>query len=216
MPPIPVSEVAFPALWLFVLGVVLSLGVWRLRRARQDVREDWTRLVRLHDVLPAVEGSRGRNEPARVELIALARALDDSVEPAEGRPGLAAQAIRFDPGPADGIHPDDAQALAAALRRDLIGIDRALQERMKAGARSAGRIVPVFLAGVGAVLVLPLEVAGAFGLLRRQVARRVEESLWYHAALGVVVFLVLAGTGYALVRVAAVLLRLAAEADFGT
>jgi hypothetical protein len=209
--PIPVADLAFPALWLFLLGLLLSLGVWRMRRARLDVRDDWARLVRFHDVLTAVEASRGRNEPARVELIALARALDAHVEAPAGRPGLAAQAVRFDPGAADGIDPRDAEALAAALRRDVLGADRAIQARMKETARSSGRFVPVFFSGVGAVLVLPLVVARHLGLVRRLTARRVEQGLWFHAALGVVVFVVLAGTVFAAIRVARVVGRMVEE-----
>lgn len=211
MDAIPAAAVAFPALWLFILGLVLTLGVFRMRRARLDLRDDWNRLIRFHDALKKVEATRGRDEPARVELLALARALDEAVEPAEGRPALGPQVERFDPGgPAGPLMSEEAQALGAALRRDVVAVDRVLQERMKAGTREQGHLGRVFLAGAGGILLLPLMGARRLGLVERLTARRVEASLWFHAALGVVVFVVLAGTVFAALAVGRVVTRLLA------
>jgi hypothetical protein len=214
MIPVGADAVAFPALWLFLLGLILSLGVYRMRRARHDVRDDWNRLVRFHAALHVVEATRGGDEAARIELLALARALDDAVEPAAGRPGLAALAGRFaagaEPGGA-GVSGAEAQAWSARLREDVLAVDRALQARMKTSARDSGRIGPVFLAGTGAILLLPLHAARTLGLVQRLTARRVEDSLWFHAAVGVVVFIVLAGTVLAALQVGTVASRLAGD-----
>lgn len=211
MPPVPARDVAFPALWLFLLGLILLLGILRQRRARHDVRDDWNRLVRFHETLAKCVATRGTHEAARLELLALGGALDGAVPPADGRRGLAAQAAAFDPGgrPA-GLPGPQVLALDTALRADILVVDRALQARMREGERAAGRLPAVFLAGTGAILVGPLAMAHGLGLVRRLVARRVEESLWFHAAVGVVVFVVLAGTVFAAlqaVRVGAHLAR---------
>lgn len=206
------ADLAFPALWLFLLGLLLTLGVFRMRRARLDVRDDWTRLIRFHDVLRTVEATRGRDEAARLELLALARALDNAVEPPEGRPALGRQVEAFDPrGAAADMTLDQAHALGEGMRRDVVAVDRALQERMKASTRQQGNFARVFLAGTGGVLLLPLMAARAVGLVERPAERRVESSLWFHAAVGVVVFIVLVGSGFALAAARKVLQGLLAR-----
>ena len=209
MDPIAVTDLAFPAFWLFLLGLVLNLGVLRMRRAGLDVREDWNRLVRFHEALKRVEATRGTDEASRLELLALAQALDDAVEAPEGRPGLGPQVELFDPAArGTGLGPEEAQAIGAGLRRDVVAVDRALQERMKASTRDVARVGRVFLAGAGGILLLPLWAARRFGFVERLTARRVESSLWFHAAVGIVVFAALAGTVYAGLTAARVARRL--------
>jgi hypothetical protein len=211
VPTIPAQSVTIPALWLFVLGLLLTLGVLRMRLARLDVREDWNRLIRFHEALQRVEASGGRDGNARIELLALARALDDAVDAPAGRPGLAAVSRRFDAAGDTGVAVAAALRWSEELRRDVLAYDRALQERMKQTTRDTGRIGPVFLAGAGAVLLLPLYAARPLGIVRRLTTRRVESSLWFHAAVGVVLFIVLAGTAWAALRMGTVASRALAE-----
>ena len=211
---IALADVAFPAFWLFLVGFVLSLGVARTHRAGLDVRDDWTRLVRFHEVLRIVEAARGRDTASRTELAALATALDDAVGPPAEAGGLAARVAGFDPGPqGEGVDPGTARRIAAALDADVVAVDRALQQRMKAAARTQGRFGRLFLAGTGGILLVPLFLAQSLGLMRRWAVRNVEESLWFQAAVAVVLFALLAGTGYALRRVVQVALRYAANFD---
>jgi hypothetical protein len=206
---VPVTAIAFPAFWLFLLGFILAMGVLRLRRERHDVRDDWNRLVRMSQSLKVVESTRGRDEPARLELIALARALDLTVAPPEGHPGLTAQAGGFDPGERpSGLGGDAVIARAEVLRRDLLAVDRTLQDRMKAGERAAGHVGRAFLAGLVAILLLPLEAGRKLGWVERLTARRVEASLWFQGALGVLLFIVLAGTAYSGLHVVRIATRL--------
>lgn len=206
---VPVAAIAFPAFWLFLLGFILAMGVLRLRRERHDVRDDWNRLVRMSDALRIVESTRGRDEPARLELIALARALDLTVASPEGRPGLTPQAGGFDPGERpSGLGGDAVLARAEVLRQDLRAVDRTLQERMKVGERAAGRVSRAFLAGLVAILLLPLEAGRKLGWVERLTARQVEASLWFQGALGVLLFIVLAGTTYSGLHVVRIATRL--------
>lgn len=208
MTSLPLEAIAFPSLWLFLLGFVLALGIVRQRRERHDVRDDWNRLVRLNEALRVVEATRGRDEAARLTLLALARALDETVAPAEGRPGLTAQAGGFDPGAlSPGLGGDLLLARSSALRADLRAVDRALQERMKAGERASGNVARTFAAGLTAILLLPLEGARQLGLVQRLTARRVEASLWFHGALAILVAIVLAGTALAALHVGRVATR---------
>jgi len=202
--PIPVSSVAFPALWFFLLGFLLALGVVRTYRERHDLRDDWSRLMRLHDALIRVEATGGRDGDALLELRALSEAIDESVPPPPGRPELLAQVDKIAPGQVPGA---EIRATVLALRQDILAADRTLQERMRRQAKSQGSAGRLFLAGVGGVLLVPLDVAGTLGLVRRYFARRVEQSLWFHAALGVVLFIVLAGTVYAVVTAVQVVPR---------
>ncbi len=211
------DDVALPALWLFLLGFLLSLGIVRTRRAHDDVRDDWNRLVRFSDRLKMVEATGGLDEPARIECAALARALDEFLDPPYEDLTLATLMDRFDPqGHPWGVGSDVTFATGQALRVRVLQIDRELQGRMKAGVRSADNVGKVFLAGVGGVLVAPLEVARRAGLLQRLTARRVEASPWFHAALGVALFLVAAGTVFVGLRAWKVLGRVAGELDLGS
>ncbi|MEO6461535.1 MAG: hypothetical protein ABIP29_00485, partial [Candidatus Eisenbacteria bacterium] len=170
------------------------LGILRVHRGRHDLRDDWNRLVRFSGALTRIEATGGRDGTALLELRALAEALDDTASPGPGRPALAEQVARFD----RGTHPEAARhAIAAALRTDILGVDRALQERMRTQARTQGHAGRLFLAGASGILLLPLETARLLGLVQRLTTRRVEGSLWFHAALGVVLFAVLAGTVFA-------------------
>ena len=197
------ADVAFPTLWFFVLGLVLGLGILRTHSARLDLRDDWNRLVRFNDALARIETTRGRDATTLLELRAIAEALDDSVAPAAGQPTLSDQVGRFDDG-------GNAAAVAAGLRHDVLGVDRALQQRMRTQARTQGSAGRLFLTGASAVLLLPLETARLLGLVQRLTTRRVENSLWFHAALGVVVFAACAGTVFALLAVGRVMSRLLA------
>ena len=204
MDPVPVSLVAFPALWFFLLGFLLALGVVKSYRERHDLKDDWNRLVLLHDALTRTEATGGHDGDALLELRALAEAIDESVPPPPGRPELAAQVEKIAPGQVPGA---EIRAAVLALRQDILAADRTLQERMRRQAKSQGHVGRLFLAGVGAVLLVPLDAAGALGLVRRYFARRVEQSLWFHAALGVLLFVVLAGTVYAVVTAVQVVPR---------
>ncbi len=205
MDPATASAVAFPAVWFFVLGVVLAFGVLRTYRERHDVTTDWNELLRFHEALTRVEATGGRDGAALLDLRALAEALDDSVAPEPGRPGLASQAARIDPGKNPGA---DARAAVIGLRQDVLAVDRALQARMRTQAKSQGNAGRLFLAGVGGVLLLPLDLANFLGLVRRYTVRRLEQSLWFHAALGVILFALLVGTVFAAIATARVLPRL--------
>ena len=204
MDTIPASQVAFPALWFFVLGFVLALGIFRAYREKHDTHDDWTRLVRLHEALNKVEATFGHDGAALLELRALAEALDESVPPPPGRPELAAQAAKVDP---DRVPQAEIRTTLHGLRQDVFAADRTLQERMRRYARSQGNAGQLFLRGVGAILLVPLETAGALGIVRRYFARRVERSLWFHGALGVVLFGVLVGTVFAVIAIAKVFSR---------
>jgi hypothetical protein len=209
---VPLDEVAVPALWLFLLGFLLAVGIVRARRARDDVRDDWNRLVRFNERLKVLEATGGLDEPARSECAALARALDEFLDPPFEKLTLAALVDRFDPqGHPWGVDADVKQASAAALRVRVLQIDRELQARMKATARASGSVGRVFLAGLGGVLVTPLEVARRIGLLRRLTARRVEESPWFHAALGVALFVVAGGTALVAHRLWRLAMRMAED-----
>ncbi len=217
MAQVPLADVALPALWLFLLGFLLTLGIVRTRRGRHDVRDDWNRLVRFSDRLKVLEATAGLDAPARIECAALARALDEFLDPPYENLTLEQLVDRFDPqGHPWGVGSDVAFATGQALRVRVLQIDRELQVRMKAGARSSGHVGTVFLAGVGGVLGAPLEVARRFGLLQRLTARRVEASPWFHAALGVALFVVAAGSVFVGLRVWTVLARLAGELDLGS
>ena len=205
MDPVPVSAVAFPAVWFFVLGFVLALGVFRTFRERHDMTTDWNRLVRFHDALTRVEATGGHDGNALLELRALADALDDVVAPGDGRPGLAAQAERIQPGTRTGA---EARAAVMGLRQDVLAVDRSLQARMRSQAKSQGSVGRLFLSGTGGVLLAPLELANWLGIVHRYTTRRIEQSLWFHAALGVVLFALAAGTLLAAIAAVRVVPRL--------
>jgi hypothetical protein len=214
---VPLADVAFPALWLFFLGFLLALGVVRSRRARHDVRDDWNRLVRFNDRLRMLEATGGLDEPARLECAALARALDEFLDPPYEDLTLASLVDRFDPqGHPWGVGAEAARAAGEALRVRVLQIDRELQARMKSSERASGSVGRVFLAGVGGLLVAPLEMARRFGMLQRLTARRVEESLWFHAALGVALFVVAGGTALVAHRLWRVATRIAEDLGLGS
>jgi len=217
VPRVPLTEIALPALWLFLLGFLLALGIVRARRARHDARDDWNRLVRFSDRLKMVEATGGLDADSRIECAALARALDEFLDPPHENLTLSMLMERFDPqGHPWGVGTDVARATAEALRVRVLQIDREIQARMKHTARTSGRVGPVFLAGVGGVLVAPLEVARRSGMLQRLTARRVEASPWFHAAMGVALFVVAAGTVFVGQRVWQTLARLATELELGS
>lgn len=197
-------DATFPALWFFVLGFVLALGVFRAHRERHDVRDDWNRLMRLHAALSRIEVTGGRDGEALLELRALAEALDESIPPPRGRPELSAQVAHVTP---DRVSDAELRATLSGLRQDVFAADATLQARMKRHAHSQGHAGRLFLAGVGGVLLVPLETAGALGLVRRYFARKVERSLWFHGALAIVLFVLLAGTVLATIEASRVLSR---------
>ena len=214
---VPLADAAVPALWLFFLGFLLAVGVVRSRRARHDVRDDWNRLVRFNERLKVLEATGGLDEPARIECAALARALDEFLDPPHEDLTLAMLVDRFDPqGHPWGVGADAARAAAEAIRVRVLQVDRELQGRMKSSARASGSVGRVFLAGVGGVLVAPLELARRAGMLQRLTARRVEESPWFHAALGVALFMVAGATALVAHRLWRIATRVAEELGLGS
>lgn len=214
---VPLVDAAIPALWLFLLGFLLTLGIIRARRARHDVRDDWNRLVRFSQQLTVLEATGGSDETVRVECAALGRALDEFLDPPYESLTLAALVDRFSPhGQPWGVSADDSRATGEALRVRVIQIDRELQRRMKESERAAGHVGRVFLVGIGGVLVAPLEVARACGLLTRLTTRRVEASPWYHASLGIAIFIVVAGSALVAHRLWRLALRVGSELGLGS
>jgi len=210
------TDVAFPSLWLFFVGFLLALGLVRTRRRNDDVREDWTRLVRFNERFQVVHATGGTDQAARIECTALARALDEFLDPPHENVTLESLVARYAPGEGGwNVGDESAAATAEAIRVRILQIDRELQRRMKESAKQAGHVGRVFLAGVGGLLVAPLELARRLGLVRRLSARRVEESPWYHATLGIALFGIGALTLLAGIRLTEAAKRAAAAAGLG-
>ena len=107
-------------LWLFLSRLPPRRGRGAARGGRRhDVRDDWNRLVRFNERLKVLEATGGpRRVPARIECAALARALDEFLDPPHEDLTLAMLVDRFDPqGHPWGVGADAARAAAGPWPR---------------------------------------------------------------------------------------------------